>query len=139
MALHPEGEGQSTVECTLAQTVGALRQAPSLTVFVQVDPTVAAGSVLTNKAKMQGGGAPGAEGETSTVIDAPKPLLFGLTDLSDFIADPAGAPDVQSADHPASLTVMNPGRSIVTFTVLICRGMPRRMLGSGPRDQRCRS
>src|ERR1700694_5347201 len=39
-------------------------------------------------------------------------------------------PEICIGSHEVGLNV-NPGRSIVTFTVRICRGMPSRMLGKG--------
>jgi hypothetical protein len=100
----PEGEGQSVVECTLAGIVGALRQAPTLTVYAQVAPGVPGDSTGINVVKVEGGGAPRASRKTPTLLNPAAALPFGLADFDSYLVDEAGSADTQAADHPNSLT-----------------------------------
>lgn len=104
-ACRPEGEGNASIECTLeGHQVDALEQAPSLTVYVQVSPSVAEDSRLVNSVKVEGGGAATVEASVATLVDPSAPLPFGLADFDSYLAEAAGAPDTQAAGHPNSLT-----------------------------------
>ncbi len=97
-------EDQSRVECTLLREVGALREAPALTVYVQVSPSAPADSRLVNSVKVAGGGAPTVGTSVSTLVNPSAKLSFGLADFGSYLAEAAGAPDTRAADHPESLT-----------------------------------
>jgi uncharacterized repeat protein (TIGR01451 family) len=100
----PEGEGLPVVECTFAGVVGAVREAPALTVYVKVDPSVPADSTRPNSVRVEGGGAATVQASDQTLLNPAAPLPFGFGDLSSYLTDLAGAPDTQAADHPNSLT-----------------------------------
>jgi len=91
-------------ECTTSTRVGALGQAPALTVYVQVDPSVPADSTGTNVVTVKGGGAAPVKAEVTTPLNPSTSLSFGLADFGSYLADLAGAPDTQAADHTNSLT-----------------------------------
>ncbi|HEV2945499.1 MAG TPA: hypothetical protein VGX26_10340 [Solirubrobacteraceae bacterium] len=99
-------EGKSLVECTLPEphVVGALKQAPTLTVYVKVEPGVPTGSVGPNVVKVEGGSAATVEEATPTLLNPSASLPFGLADFSSYLADETGLPDSQAADHSNSLT-----------------------------------
>ena len=100
----PEGEGATSIQCTTSSTVGALKQAPSLTVYVQVASSVPADSEPSNVVKVESTGATTVTQSFPTRLNPSAPLPFGLADFGSYPADEAGLPDRQAAGHPNSLT-----------------------------------
>ena len=101
---EPNEEGQSSIKCIdAAPKVSALSEAPSLTVYVQVEPGVPADSVRPNVARVEGEGAVTVEEKTPTLLNPSGPLPFEFGDFGSYIAEVAGAPDTQAAAHPNSL------------------------------------
>jgi hypothetical protein len=103
-ACTPEGAGATRIECTTSNTVGALRQAPSLTVYVQVTASAPAGSESPNVVMVEGGGAATVQRSFPTLLNPSARLPFGLADFDSYLADEAGLPDTQAAGHSESLT-----------------------------------
>ena len=108
-ACEPGGAGQTSITCTLEQppfgpaAVGALKQAPALTVYTQVEAGVPANSVRPNLVTVKGGGAATVEKSVPTLLNPSSPLSFGLADFSSYLADLGGAADTQAAGHPNAL------------------------------------
>lgn len=100
--------GTSIATCTFFGVVGRLGEAPALSIPVVVSPGVAPDSTLTNSASVAGGGASEITSTASTTVNPSSPFSFDsgsfrVADLTSYLADPAGAPDVQAAGHPGLL------------------------------------
>jgi len=77
-------------------------------VGVSVDPLLAQGSPLVNKAKIEGGGASPAEASTTTIVTSILPdfdFLAGAEGLSASLTDVEGEPQTQAGSHPNQFTV----------------------------------
>ena len=73
--------------------------------YVNVEPGVPPDSLQTGSVTVAGGGgvAPPAIAQT-TMLNPLVSSPFSLADFGNYLADAAGAPDTQAADHPNSLT-----------------------------------
>ena len=105
---NPEGSRIACTTHTYDSRVGSLEQAPSLTVYVQVEPEsgvpgVPANSTRSNLVKVEGGGAATVEANTPTLLNPSAPLPFEFADFGSYLADAAGTADTQAAAHPNSL------------------------------------
>jgi uncharacterized repeat protein (TIGR01451 family) len=118
------GEGQQVVTCTISDELllllhpGAsetLSQVPALTVYVQVQPGVPPDSTRTGSVTVSGGGAAPVSVAQATLINPSAATMFGVADFSSYLADLEGAPDIQAADHPNSLTTSLDVTSIANY------------------------
>jgi hypothetical protein len=99
----PGGEGQTRIECTTSTVVGALKQAPSLTVDAQVEAGVPPNSMRPNVVKVEGGGAATVEASAPTLVNPSAALLFEFADFGNHLGNATGEPDTQAGGHPNSL------------------------------------
>jgi hypothetical protein len=100
----PLGGGNQKVECTHAGAVAALAQLPPIRLSVKLGSGVFANTLLTDNVVVEGGGAPQVEVATRVLVEPTAPTLFAIADFENLISGVAGEPDLQAADHPASLT-----------------------------------
>ncbi len=98
----PAGSGQRLVSCEYNLPVPALGQLPPIDIPVQVG-TVAPNSLLTNTVTVSGGGAHEVSAGSQVLVEPSASPLFGVAELENYLADPAGAPATEAAGHPNAL------------------------------------
>src|SRR5260221_12327771 len=74
-------------------------------VYLAVQPSLPAGTVLTDSVAVSGGGAPNASATTSSNRVDPAPAAFGFQDFELAAQSAAAAPYTQAGGHPYQLTV----------------------------------
>jgi hypothetical protein len=113
-AVHIHGDDQSTlhdlncrpiVNASFLQCVDNSEVPAGDTLLITINVVVRSGvsGKITNSASVAGGGAPAVATTEETAVDA-QPAPFEIRDFSFQALDSGGAPDMQAAGHPFSLT-----------------------------------
>jgi hypothetical protein len=99
-----EGVGQTTVTCTLEESIAPGHYAPFLDVWVSA-PSDTSPAQLRNEVTVEGGGASStATTSDETLVDSARPP-FGVDEFAFEPAEAGGTPSSTAAGHPWEITV----------------------------------